>query len=161
MKKKKKKTGKKSVSQLVPRAGLALKNEFYLETSMIVSSMIEKKLRNVITRVEKRNPGSGFGIGKCVKRLKYLILKNADPLIVKYFEIRLIDELRNWKNYRNSILRDMCEIHITRNRLQKMAEDGIVLMQELNSSYKKFKQDWKKGLIKKPEIITNPDEITA
>ena len=144
MKKKKQKSNPKIVKKLVPRAGLALKNEFYLEATWIISTIMETKLRSVITRVGKENPGPGFGLAKCIKRVKYLLLKKDHPLLSKHLEIRLTDELRSWKNYRNKVFKDMSEIHVSKTRFKKMAEEGIVLLQELNSSVKKFKADWKK-----------------
>jgi hypothetical protein len=163
MKKKKQKSKKKVKKQLIPKAGLALKNEFYLEATWIISSIMETKLRTLITRAEKENPGLGFGLEKCIKRLKYHLIRKNYPLLTKHFEIRLIDELRAWKNSRNSIYKDMAEIHVSKARLQKMAEDGIVLLQELNSSAKKFKSDWKRSLMNTTESIkithatTTPD----
>ena len=155
MKKKKQKQGRKVVRQLVPKAAVALKNEFYLEAAMIISSLMESKLKILITRVEKENPGIGFGLEKCIKRTKFLILKNPGSLIAKCFEIRLIDDIREWKNYRNGILKDMIEIHVSRNRLKKLAQEGIVLFQELNASSRSFKKEWKKEW--KKELVPNTD----
>jgi hypothetical protein len=157
MKKKKQRSKKKVRKQLIPKAGLALKNEFYLEASWIISTMIETKLRTLITRVEKENPGLGFGLEKSIKRLKYHLIRKNHPLLTKHFEIRLIDELRAWKNSRNSVYKDMAEIHVSKARLQKMAEEGIVLLQELNSLAKKFKSDWKKSLMSPVEPIKITD----
>jgi hypothetical protein len=161
MKKKKQKQGQKIVRQLVPKAAVALKNEFYLESAMIISSLVESRLKNLITRVEKVNPGIGFGLERCIKRVKYLILRNPDSLIAKSFEVRLIDDLREWKNHRNGILKDMIEIHVSRNRLKKLAQEGIILFQELNASGKKFKKEWKKELIGNYDSTPAPDETTT
>ena len=161
MKKKKQKSKTKVVKKLIPRAGIALKNEFYLEATWIISSIMETKLRSMITRVEKENPGLGFGLEKCLKRLKYLLKKTDYPLLSKHIELRLIDELRAWKNSRNSVYKDMAEIHVSKARLQKMAEDCIVLLQELNSSAKKFKSDWKKSLMNTTESIKITNATTT
>ena len=157
MKKKKQNRGHKIVRQLVPKAAVALKNEFYLEAAMIISSLIESRLKNLITRVEKEHPGIGFGLERCIKRTKFLILKNPDSLIAQCIEVRLIDDVREWKNYRNGILKDMVEIHVSRNRLKKLAREGINLFQELNAGSKKFKKEWKKEW--KKELIVNTDPI--
>lgn len=158
MKRKKKKPGRKVVRQLVPRAALALKNEFYLEASLILSSLFESRLKNLITRVEKVNPGFGFGLDKCIRRVKYLIVRNPGSLIAKYFEIQLIDLLRAWKNHRNEILKDMVTIHVSRNRMKKLAHEGILLLQELNAANKQFKKEWKKELVKVIPVTPVPDE---
>ena len=158
MKKKKKKTTQKVVRQLVPRAALALKNEFYFEAAIILSNLFESRLKNLITRVEKVNPGFGFGLDRCIRRVKYLIVRNPGSLIAKYFEIQLIDSLRTWKNHRNGILKDMLTAHITDNRLKKLAQDGVVLFQELNAANKQFKKEWKKDLVKGTPNPPIPDE---
>jgi len=153
MKKKKKKSGRKVVRQLVPRAGVALKNEFYFEASIILSSLFESRLKNLITRVEKVNPGFGFGLDRCIKRVKYLIIRNPGSLIAKYFDLQLVDSLRAWKNHRNGILKDMVTVHVSSNRMKNLAQDGVVLFQELNDANKRFKKEWKKELVKG---VSNP-----
>jgi hypothetical protein len=158
MKKKKQLQGRKIVRQMVPKAAVALKNEFYLESSMIISMLMESRLKNLITRVEKVNPGLGFGLERCIKRVKFLIQKNPGSLIAKYVEVKLTDDIREWKNYRNAILKDMIEVHVSRKRLKKLAEDGIILFQELNAAHKKFKKEWKKEIFATSEKMTVPDE---
>jgi hypothetical protein len=158
MKKKKKKTGRKVVRQLVPRAGVALKNEFYFETSIILSTLFESRLKNLITRVEKVNPGFGFGLDRCIKRVKYLIVRNPGSLIAKYFDLQLVDSLRAWKNHRNGILKDMLTVHVSDNRMKKLAQEGVVLFQELNEANKQFKKEWKKELVKGVPNSPIPDE---
>ena len=158
MKKKKKKTTQKVVRQLVPRAGLALKNEFYFEAAIILSNLFESRLKNLITRVEKVNPGFGFGLDRCIRRVKYLIVRNPGSLIAKYFDVQLVDSLRVWKNHRNGILKDMLIVHVSGNRMKKLAQDGVVLFQELNAANKQFKKEWKKELVKGAPNPPIPDE---
>jgi len=141
---KKPKTPKKANKLLLTRAGEAVKNEFFLESSMIISTLLETRLRILITRVEKSNPGAGFNLEQCLKRLKYLHLSGKDPILVKNIEIRLIDDLRGWKNQRNAILKDLADIHVSPRRVEKLAEDGIVLLKALTAACKLFKKEHKK-----------------
>jgi hypothetical protein len=163
MKKKKKESKKKQkvVKKLVPKAGLALKNEFYLDASWILSSIIESKLRRILTLMTNEHPGLGLGLQKCLTRIRLLHRKVAHPLLVKHFEIRLIDEIRAWTNHRNNIYRDLIDTHISLARIKKMAEEGIILYQELNTAYKNFKKDWTKDLVKDVSSQVEPDEKTA
>ena len=143
---KKKTNSRKVIKKLILKAGLALKNEFYLETSWIISTIIETRLKSIITRVEGKNPGTGYNLDRCVKRVKYLIVKGDHLILSKEIGLLLVDVIRVWKNHRNKILKDMSEKHISRQRFAAVAQEGIVLMQEMNGSYKKFKSGWVKSI---------------
>jgi hypothetical protein len=147
MKKGKKAPGK-NVKSLIPRAEAAFKNEFYLESSILISSFLEARLRTLITRVEHANPGIGFNLEQCLKRVKYLHLSGKDQLLCKSIEIRLIDDMRLWKNQRNAILKDLAEIHVSGKRVENLAQDGIRLLKEFTIAYKGFKREWKNSLKK-------------
>jgi hypothetical protein len=164
MKKKNKETKKKKqkvVKKLVPKAGLAIKNEFYLEASWILSTIIESKLRRILTLMMNENPGLGFGLQKCLRRIKFLERKGAHPFLVKHFESRLIDELRAWANHRNHVYKNLIDTHVSKARIKKMAEEGILLYQELNTVYKNFKKDWTREVVKvsSSEVGTNEPTI--
>jgi hypothetical protein len=143
---KKKTNSRKVIKKLVLKAGLALENEFYLETSWIISTIIETRLKCIITRMEGKNPRTGYNLNRCVKRVKYLIVKGDQPILSKEIGLPLVDAIRVWKNHRNNILKDMSEKHISGQRFATLAQEGIVLMQELNGSYKKFKSGWIKSI---------------
>lgn len=147
--KKEKKNPKKNVKSLISKADEAYENEFFLEASILTSSIIEARLRTLITRVEKANPGTGFNLEQCLKRIKYLHLSGRDPVLCKHIEVRLIDDLRTWKNQRNAILKDLAEIHISRKRIENLAHTGVLLQKEFTLAYKEFKKDWKKSLMKR------------
>ena len=144
MKKKKKivKKRKKNGRKLVEKAGLAIKNEFYLEASWILSSIIEKKMKDLLAKLENHKPGTGFSLEQCIKRIKYLHLTSKFPLLTAHFTISFIDELRNWKNQRNTIMKDMLVVHVSKIRMERLAIDGIRLLKELNAAHKKFKAEF-------------------
>lgn len=154
---KKKTNSRKVIKKLIPKAGLALKNEFYLETSWIISTIIETRLKSIITRVEGKNPGTGYNLDRCVKRVKYLIVKGDHLILSKEIGLLLVDAIRVWKNHRNKILKDMSVKHISRQRFAALAQEGIVLMQEMNGSYKKFKSGWIKSIIPASPPAKNED----
>jgi len=154
---KKKTNSRKLIKKLIPKAGLALKNEFYLETSWIISTIIETRLKSIITRVEGKNPGTGYNLDRCVKRVKYLIVKGDHLILSKEIGLLLVDAIRVWKNHRNKILKDMSEKHISRQRFAALAQEGIVLMQEMNGSYKKFKSAWIKSITPESPPAKNED----
>ena len=78
--KKSKKDGKK----MVEKAGLAIKNEFYLEASWILSSIIEKKLKDLLNKLENQKPGAGFTLEQCNKLVKFLHLTSKHPLFTMH-----------------------------------------------------------------------------
>jgi len=139
-------SSRKVVKKLIQKAGLALKNEFYLETSWIISTILETRLKSIMTRVEGKNPGTGYHLERCVKRVKYLIVKGDHSILSREIGLPLVDAIRVWKNSRNKVLNDMSEKHISNRRFATLAQEGIVLMQELNGSYKKFKSGWIKSI---------------
>lgn len=157
MKKKKKDTDKKHkiVKKLAPKAGFALKNEFFLDASWILSTIIETKLMRILTLMTNEHPGLGYGLHKCLKQIKFLQSKEIHPLLSKHFERRLFDDLQVWTAHRNKIYKDLIDTHVSLTRIKKMSEEGIVLYQELNTAYKKFKKDWTNDLVKE---ITSGDE---
>ena len=144
MKKKKKAVNKKKKEgkKLVEKAGLAIKNEFYLEASWILSAIIEKKVKNLLDKLENHKPGTGFTLEQSIKRVKYLHLNSKHPLLNAHFTVKFIDELRNWKNQRNTIMKDMLDVHVSKARMERLAMDGIRLLKELNASNKKFKAEF-------------------
>lgn len=160
MPKKKKELKKKYkvIKKLVPKAGFALKNEFYLDASWILSSILESKLRRILTLMISEHPGLGYGLQQCLRRIKFLQLKGTYPLLIKHFEIRLIDELRIWTNHRNNIYKSLTDTHVSKVRMKKMALEGIILYQELNTGYKNLKKDWTKDLLKETHIQVEPNE---
>ncbi|MCK9218708.1 MAG: hypothetical protein PHF97_11945 [Bacteroidales bacterium] len=146
--KKEKQPPQKTVKALLPRADKAFKNKFYLESALTVSMILEIRIRTLIKRIEKSNPGIGFNLEQCLKRLKYLHLSGKDQNLMKTFEIQLIDDLRNWKNQRNAVLNDLTEIHVSPKRLEKLAQDGMGLLKEFTKANKQFKKGLKDPLQK-------------
>jgi hypothetical protein len=163
MKKKKKELKKKYkvIKKLVPKAGFALKNEFYLDASWILSSILESKLRRILTLMINEHPGLGYGLQQCLRRIKFLQLKGTHPLLLKHFEIRLIDELRVWTTHRNNIYKSLIDTHVSKARMKKMAMEGIMLYQELNTGYKNLKKDWTKDLLKESSLQVESNEPTT
>jgi hypothetical protein len=138
MKKKAKEKEKPGAKKLVERAGIALKNGFYLETAWILSSLFERKIKRILLSSGER-PSAGFSLEQSIKRLKFLLLTGKTPALNSYFEVRLIDGIRSWKNLRNLVLKDMLEVHVSDDRMERLAKDGVKLYHEFGKAYKKFK----------------------
>ena len=140
MKRKKKKTAKKSSGRkLIEKAGLAVKHKFYLEASMILSDMFERKLKKILARFENHLPGPGFTLEQCIKRVKYLHVSTKHPDLTAKVNIRLIDDIRTWKNQRNDILKDIPDVHVSQARIERLANEGVKLYKELTKAAKYLK----------------------
>ena len=124
---------------LIQKAGLAMKHGFYLEASWILSSMLEKKLKKMLEKVENVSPGAGYSLEQSVKRVKHLHMTQKHPLFSEHFEVGLIDQIRNWKNQRNIILKDMQAVHVSQARLERLANEGVRLLKEWSLAQKRFK----------------------
>ena len=148
----------KKVKLLIPRARFALKNEFFMETSWLVSLAIEARLRSFIAKNDKKHPGAGFTLEQCLKRMKFLVLKHQDSSLSTYVSIELIDGLRTWKNQRNLLLKAVESSHVSKKRMQNLAEEGYALMDQLNLSYKKYKSNWKRSLTRIPTVTEKEKE---
>lgn len=151
------------VKELISKAIIAGKYGFYLEASWIISEVVEIRVKEILKITDQDPVRRGMNLEQCLKRVKYLLVNKQVPLVEKHFTILFLDELRNWKNNRNTILKDLLTIHVSKQRIEKLAEDGIILMKELNDSWKPFKKEHAAvvaaGIEPSPEISGN-DEST-
>lgn len=145
MKKKSKSSGKqqKNNKKSGNKLRLALKNKFYLEAAWVISSFLEKRLKNILNRVEMQHSVPGNLFDQHIKRIKHLYLTTGNPLLTEYFNIPMIDGLRAWKNQRNEAMKDMLVRHVSDERLERLANDGVRIMKEWNTAYKRFKNNIK------------------
>ncbi|MEI7661539.1 MAG: hypothetical protein WCK34_05055 [Bacteroidota bacterium] len=135
--KKDKKSGKKQACKI----NLVFDKKYYLEAIWMLSSELEKKLKKQLLNLENINPGSGYNLEQSIKRVKHLHRTLKYPLFSDHFDVGLIDAIRNWKNQRNSIFKDMQDVHVSQARLEKLAGEGIGLLEEWNKANRKFKSE--------------------
>lgn len=146
MKRKKIKAEKKvNGKKLVEKAGLAIKHEFYLDTTWILSLVFEKKAKNFLKQIEGVSNLKGYTFEQSIKRIKYHHQGGSVPQLEKHLDLGLIEEMRNWKNTRNTMLKDMVNVHVSQNRMQRLAEEGITLYKKWNRSLKNVKSEIKKS----------------
>ena len=146
--KRKKKGPKKDPDQksfATSKAGLAFKHGFYIETSWILSRMIEKKTKSLLIKLETRQTLQNYSFEQSIKRIKYHHMAGKVPQLVLNLELGLIDEMRNWKNNRNTMLKDMVSVHVSEHRMERLASDGIALYKRWNKSIKLVKTEMKKN----------------
>jgi hypothetical protein len=139
MKRKKNKAKKsKKGKKLIEKAGLAIKNEFYLEAAWILSTLFEQKLCRILDKLEPAPRRGGLTFAQLIKSAKYLHVSAKYPELTQHFNVDLIDEIRNWKNQRNEILKDLPDIHVSQVRMERLSTEGVKLYKVLNKSVKSF-----------------------
>ena len=139
--KKKSKKGKKKGLLSLSEAGLAFKHGFYLETAWILSILFERKAKNVLKQIEPGPTPINYSFEQSIKRLKYHHQAGCVPQLQKFLDLSLIDEMRNWKNTRNIMLKDMTTIHVSRQRMERLASEGITLYKKWNKSLKNVRNE--------------------
>jgi len=140
----------KQGKKMVEKAGRAMKEGFYLEAAWILSAIFENKIRNLFWKLENQKPGAGLSLEQCIKRLKYMHVTGKYPLLTTHISIRLVDEIRNWKNQRNTIMKDMLHVHVSMVRVEKLSLEGIELLKKWNLAGKKIKDELKKSNLPPP-----------
>ncbi len=137
--KKKENKPKKVKKQLTQKAGIAMKNQFFLEASWLLSEILEKKLKSLLEITENTRPGAGFTLEQCIKRLKHLHVTNKNQVLRNYVELKLIEKTMTWKNQRNTMVKDMLYVHVSKPRKENLALEGVKLLKEWNRALKNYK----------------------
>jgi hypothetical protein len=139
MKRKKKKVAKKDMrKKLIERAGLAIKNEFYLEAAWILSALFERKIGRILDKLEPASLRQGLTFAQLIKRFKFVQISGKYPGLTNCIDVVMIDEIRNWKNQRNEILKDLPDIHVSTARMERLSTEGVKLYKEFNKTLKSF-----------------------
>ncbi|MEI6454912.1 MAG: hypothetical protein WCO93_01370 [bacterium] len=138
-KKKSPKNRKSAKKQLIQKAGIAMKNQFFLEASWLISEILEKRLKSLLEIAENQKPGAGYSLEQCIKRLKHIHMSGKSPMVRDHIDMKLIEKARSWKNQRNTMVKDMLFVHVSKVRKEKLAMDGIRLLKEWNKEIKAFK----------------------
>ena len=138
-KKKSGKPPKKEKKQLTQKAGIAMKNQFFLEATWLISEILEKKLKSLLEISENSKPGAGFTLEQCIKRIKHLHVSNKNRILNDHFDLKLIEKTMGWKNQRNTMVKDMLYVHVSKQRKENLALDGVKLLKECNKAVKSFK----------------------
>lgn len=140
---KKKKSSKElerhSTKKLLELAGRAIKNEFYLEASWIFSVIFDRRIKRILEKYEGRQRVSGFTFEQSIKRFKHLLLTVNNNELAAGFDTALIDRIRQWKNQRNLMLKDMLEIRVSQARMERLSCDGVRLYKEFSKAIKSYK----------------------
>jgi|GEM_PF-451431 len=144
-----------TVKELTISAGNAMKNGFYTEAIWILSAIMEIRLKKLIMITEGKTPGAASGLEQHLKRIKLLQTREPYSLLKSQFHLSLINSLRSWKNNRNIMTKDMLEMHVSWDRKERMAKEGISLLKQLNKVYRHYKLAYHVP----PPGQVHPDEV--
>jgi hypothetical protein len=140
MKSKKQKSLKKSGGKkLAEQAGLAIKHEFYLEASWLLSALFERRFIKIFHYLDWEPAGTALSFSQMVNKMKGFQTGGKYPDLTGCFREGLIEDIRSWKNQRNDILKDMPRVRVTQARLERLATEGALLYKDLNEGYKTLK----------------------
>lgn len=128
-----------TVKEMTIAAGAAMKNGFYTEAIWILSAIMEIRLKKLIIITEGKNPGAATGLEQHLKRIKLLQSREKYSLLKAHFSSTLINSLRTWKNNRNIMMKDLLEMHVSWERKERQAKQGIALLKEVDKVYKHYK----------------------
>ena len=128
-----------TVKELTIAAGKAMKNGFYTEAIWLLSDIMEARLKKLILVSEGKKPGAACGLEQHLKRIRLLQTREQYSVLREQFHVSLISRLREWKNNRNIMMKDMLEMHVSYERKERMAKMGIILLKELDKVYKHYK----------------------
>jgi hypothetical protein len=129
----------KTVKDLTIAAGIAMKNGFYTEAVWLISAIMEIRLKKIVIITETANPGSAMDLEHLLKRIKLLQSRPANSLLSEHFPAQLIQSMREWKNNRNIMMKDMLEMHVSQDRKERLASQGVHLLKDLSRTYKHYK----------------------
>jgi hypothetical protein len=145
----------KTVKEMTIAAGNAMKNGFYTEAIWILSGIMEARLKKMIILTEGRNPGAASGMEQHLKRIKLLQTRERYALLKSQFPSTLINAMRSWKNNRNIMMKDMLEMHVSWERKERQAKQGVALLKQLDKVYKHYKL----AVNVPPPVLLTPTEI--
>jgi len=129
----------KTIKEMTIAAGNAMKNGFYTEAVWILSGIMETRLKKMIILTEGRNPGAASGMEQHLKRIRLLQTRERYAILKSQFPSALINALRTWKNNRNIMMKDMLEMHVSWERKERQAKQGVALLKGLDKVYKHYK----------------------
>jgi hypothetical protein len=138
-KKAKTKKGKGNSKKMIEQAGIAMKHEFYLEASLLLTAIFERKLDKLIEKAGERKHGPILTLTQVLRKIKQMQVSSKYPVLSGNFDPGLIDRIRRWKSKRHRILKDLTAIHVSEVRQERNANEGIQLYKELTKTTKSLK----------------------
>jgi len=136
---------KKELRKLARRAKEAFENGYFLETSWLLATILETRVKKVLAKVEPQRAVLYNTFEQDIKRLKFLRLSSGNIMLEQSFTVEVIDELRTWKNQRNEMMKDMLVRHITEDRLERLANDGMKVLDHITEAGKNLKKEFAKA----------------
>lgn len=118
----------------------ALSNKFYLEALFIEYAIIEDRAESILRYENNEIHSDNFvSINRKLKKIKK-IAEKKNSLPNRYFSDKLIDNILEWKESRNSIIHGLMKQQLTTEKLEELALNGSKLTDGLCSKSTNYKR---------------------
>ena len=118
----------------------AIDNNFYLEAIFIEYAIIEDRAESILRYENNEIKSDSFvSIDRKLKRISNLS-ENKKSLPHRYFSDGIINEILEWKEFRNKMIHALMKQHLTTQALEELALTGERLAKELckrSTNYKR------------------------
>jgi len=130
-------TDKVKVKKLALRVGNAMKYKFYFEATWILSLIFERKLGKIIEISDPRNQQNPtLSLAQSIQKIRSMQASPDYILLTDNLDPMLVERIRRWKIKRNIVYKRMTLITVADNRLEELANEGILIYKALNKSAK-------------------------
>ncbi len=118
----------------------ALQNKYYLEAIFIEYAIMEDRTESIL-RYEGNDihSDSYVSIDRKITKIEKLA-ENKKGLARKYFTVEFMEQVRDWKKRRNSLIHALIKRNTTTQELIELAEEGRQLTKDLcrlSTNYKR------------------------
>lgn len=131
-------------AKLHERLKKALASGFWLEATMIEYSIIEDRTAAIIYYTGIASKPWEKGLKNKLGSIKNQITRNH-PIISKKVSSAVIDEIRDWRERRNTAVHRACYTLFTEEDFKEMAEEGKELVRKISNDSQKVKRAVEKG----------------
>ncbi len=139
-----------SISKLVARYDVALKEEFYIEAFIIGYALLENRLRSTLENINAV-PEKKIGFDAYITALKtYKENHDIKNILDEYVTIKLFDELNDWRKLRNDVTYKLTDSDEEYKKVEELALKGRELFRVFSNKIMLVKKKLKKKkLLKK------------
>ncbi len=125
--------------QQMGRLSRAMKAEFYYEAIFIAYAVLEDRTESVLRHAGVYNPDRHKDLSRKLHRIEELA-RQKKSLPNKYFSTEQLQQMKDWKEKRNSLIHALMKNTQNQEELKQIAEEGYTLCRMLSSKVTSFKR---------------------
>lgn len=119
------------------RLSRALRSEFYFEAILIEYAIIEDRITSALTHANAFSPKQQKTLNTKLNKLEKLCEKSGG-IAKRYFAPKLIEQLRAWKDRRNTLVHELMRTNLEPGDLEGVAREGKELVKAIKSKVGSF-----------------------